>query len=114
MRADLVLLAAGALATALAAPPSARAQGAAAPPPAAKPQMTEACPGLVAGRAPWRSLVQRVALNADQVRDQMAKIRARTKNQKSLDDVMRYLLENYANKGVGFSDDGFLAAIEAR
>jgi len=29
-------------------------------------------------------------------------IRARTKNQKSLDDVMRYLMENYASKGVGF------------
>ena len=40
-------------------------------------------------------------------------IRARTKNQKSLDDVMRYLLENYANKGVGFLDDDFLKAIEA-
>jgi predicted metalloprotease with PDZ domain len=26
---------------------------------------------------------------------------------------MRYLLENYANKGVGFADDGFLQAIEA-
>jgi predicted metalloprotease with PDZ domain len=40
-------------------------------------------------------------------------IRARTKNQKSLDDVMRYLMENYANKGVGFPEDGFLNAIEA-
>src|SRR5438477_4517240 len=39
-------------------------------------------------------------------------IRARTKNQKSLDDVMRYLLENYANKGVGFPDDEFLKAVE--
>lgn len=39
-------------------------------------------------------------------------IRARTKNQKSLDDVMRYLFENYANKGVGFPEDGFLKAIE--
>jgi predicted metalloprotease with PDZ domain len=40
-------------------------------------------------------------------------IRARTKNQKSLDDVMRYLMENYADKGVGFPEDGFLKAIEA-
>jgi predicted metalloprotease with PDZ domain len=40
-------------------------------------------------------------------------IRARTKNQKSLDDVMRYLLENYASKGIGFPEDGFLNAIEA-
>lgn len=39
-------------------------------------------------------------------------IRARTKNQKSLDDVMRYLLENYANKGVGYPEDGFLKAVE--
>jgi predicted metalloprotease with PDZ domain len=40
-------------------------------------------------------------------------IRARTKNQKSLDDVMRYLMANYADKGVGFPEDGFLKAIEA-
>jgi predicted metalloprotease with PDZ domain len=40
-------------------------------------------------------------------------IRARTKNQKSLDDVMRYLLEQYASKGIGFPEDGFLQAIEA-
>ena len=39
-------------------------------------------------------------------------IRARTKNQKSLDDVMRYLIETYADKGVGFPEDGFLKAIE--
>ncbi len=39
-------------------------------------------------------------------------IRARTKNQKSLDDVMRYLMENYANKGIGFPEDGFLKALE--
>jgi predicted metalloprotease with PDZ domain len=39
-------------------------------------------------------------------------IRARTKNQKSLDDVMRYLMANYADKGVGFPEDGFLKAIE--
>ena len=40
-------------------------------------------------------------------------IRARTKNQKSLDDVMRYLMNTYANKGVGFPEDGFLKAVEA-
>ncbi|HSU88554.1 MAG TPA: PDZ domain-containing protein, partial [Terriglobia bacterium] len=40
-------------------------------------------------------------------------IRARTKSQKSLDDVMRYLMENYANKGIGFPEDGFLKAVEA-
>src|SRR5262249_43271249 len=39
-------------------------------------------------------------------------IRARTKNQKSLDDVMRYLMETYANKGNGFPEDGFLKAVE--
>src|SRR3989441_311019 len=39
-------------------------------------------------------------------------IRARTKNQKGLDDVMRYLMDNYANKGIGFPEDGFLKAIE--
>ena len=39
-------------------------------------------------------------------------IRARTKGQKSLDDVMRYLMEIYANKGVGFPEDGFLKAVE--
>src|SRR5262249_61907518 len=40
-------------------------------------------------------------------------IRARTKNRKSLDDVMRYLVETYANKGVGIPEDGFLNAVEA-
>jgi len=39
-------------------------------------------------------------------------IRARTKNQKSLDDVMRYLMTNYADKGVGFPEDGFIDAVE--
>jgi len=39
-------------------------------------------------------------------------IRGRTKNAKSLDDVMRYLLETYADKGVGFPEDGFLKAVE--
>jgi predicted metalloprotease with PDZ domain len=39
-------------------------------------------------------------------------IRARTKNQKSLDDVMRYLLANYADKGIGYPEDGFLNAVE--
>jgi predicted metalloprotease with PDZ domain len=40
-------------------------------------------------------------------------IRARTRNQKSLDDVMRYLMANYADKGIGFPEDGFLKAVEA-
>ena len=39
-------------------------------------------------------------------------IRSRTQNAKSLDDVMRYLLQTYANKGVGIPEDGFLKAIE--
>jgi predicted metalloprotease with PDZ domain len=39
-------------------------------------------------------------------------IRTRTKGQKSLDDVMRYLMETYANNGVGFPEDGFLKAVE--
>jgi predicted metalloprotease with PDZ domain len=39
-------------------------------------------------------------------------IRARTKSRKSLDDVMRYLMETYANKGRGFPEDGFLNAVE--
>ena len=38
-------------------------------------------------------------------------IRARTRSQKSLDDVMRYLMENYAKKGIGFPEDGFLKAL---
>jgi predicted metalloprotease with PDZ domain len=40
-------------------------------------------------------------------------IRGRTKNQKTLDDVMRYLMETYASKGIGFPEDGFLKAVEA-
>jgi L-ascorbate metabolism protein UlaG (beta-lactamase superfamily) len=44
------------------------AQGAAPAPPAVKPEMTEACPGLVADKVPLRSLVRRVALEPDQVR----------------------------------------------
>ena len=39
-------------------------------------------------------------------------IRARTKGQKSLDDVMRHLMETYANKGIGFPEDGFIKAVE--
>lgn len=39
-------------------------------------------------------------------------IRARTRNAKSLDDVMRYLMATYADKGVGFPEDGFLKAVE--
>jgi L-ascorbate metabolism protein UlaG (beta-lactamase superfamily) len=46
---------------------TAHAQGATPAPPAPKLEANESCPGLVASRAP-RSLVQRVALNADQVR----------------------------------------------
>src|SRR5437868_14610481 len=33
-------------------------------------------------------------------------IRTRTNNQKSLDDVMRYMLANYAEKSVGYPEDG--------
>ncbi len=43
------------------------AQGAAPPAPAAKPEMMQSCPGLVAGRA-VSPLFRRVALEADQVR----------------------------------------------
>jgi len=39
-------------------------------------------------------------------------IRARTQNAKSLDDVMRYLMATYADKGIGFPEDGFLQAVE--
>jgi L-ascorbate metabolism protein UlaG (beta-lactamase superfamily) len=46
----------------------ARAQGVAPAPPSAKPEMMDGCPGLIAQRPPFRSLVQRVALKADQVR----------------------------------------------
>ncbi|MEI9805717.1 MAG: MBL fold metallo-hydrolase [Pseudolabrys sp.] len=61
-----IVLAAGCL-LAAAAPASAQsfAQGAAPP---AKPEMTESCPGLVAGRQPFTQALRRVALNADQVR----------------------------------------------
>ena len=48
--------------------PTAHAQGVAPAPPSVKPEMTEGCPGLIAQRPPFRSLVRRVALNADQVR----------------------------------------------
>jgi L-ascorbate metabolism protein UlaG (beta-lactamase superfamily) len=44
------------------------AQGGAPNAPAAKPEMMENCPGLVAERPPFKPLVQRVALNSDQVR----------------------------------------------
>jgi L-ascorbate metabolism protein UlaG (beta-lactamase superfamily) len=49
-------------------PGRALAQGASPALPEAKPEMTEACPGLVAERAPFRSLVRRAALEPDQVR----------------------------------------------
>lgn len=39
-------------------------------------------------------------------------IRARTGGSKSLDDVMRYLMEHYARMGIGFSENGFLQAVE--
>jgi L-ascorbate metabolism protein UlaG (beta-lactamase superfamily) len=42
--------------------------GAAPNAPAAKPEMMENCPGLVAERPPFKPLVRRVALNSDQVR----------------------------------------------
>jgi L-ascorbate metabolism protein UlaG (beta-lactamase superfamily) len=66
MRRLLPLLVAS-FATVISASHPALAQGAA-PPALAKPEMTESCPGLVAERPPFRSLIQRVALNADQVR----------------------------------------------
>ena len=40
-------------------------------------------------------------------------IRARTDNEKSLDDVMRYLMETYADKGIGFPEEGFLEALNS-
>lgn len=44
------------------------AQGAAPGAPAAKPEMMENCPGLVAERPPFKPLVRHVALKSDQVR----------------------------------------------
>ena len=38
-------------------------------------------------------------------------IRARTGNEKTLDDVMRYLMAEYAAKGIGFPEGGFLEAL---
>ena len=38
-------------------------------------------------------------------------IRARTGGEKSLDDVMRYLLETYADQGIGVPEEGFLNAL---
>jgi predicted metalloprotease with PDZ domain len=40
-------------------------------------------------------------------------IRARTDGAKSLDDLMRYLVENYANKGIAFSESDLLKAVES-
>jgi predicted metalloprotease with PDZ domain len=40
-------------------------------------------------------------------------IRGRTGNQKSMDDVWRHLLQNYADKGIGFTEEQFLSALEA-
>ncbi len=39
-------------------------------------------------------------------------IRTRTKNAKGLDDVIRYLLATYADKGMGLPEDGFLKAVQ--
>ncbi len=40
-------------------------------------------------------------------------VRRRTNNLKSLDDVMRYLYDTYARKGVGYPEDGPQKALEA-
>lgn len=40
-------------------------------------------------------------------------LRARSGNQRTLDDVMRYLMENWAARGVGIPEDGVLTALEA-
>ncbi|MBX7223887.1 MAG: PDZ domain-containing protein [Blastocatellia bacterium] len=40
-------------------------------------------------------------------------VRQRTENRKSLDDVMRYLNETYAKKGIGYPEDGVQKALEA-
>ena len=40
-------------------------------------------------------------------------IRARTGNARSLDDVMVYMMQNWAGRGVGLPEDGFLTALEA-
>jgi L-ascorbate metabolism protein UlaG (beta-lactamase superfamily) len=44
------------------------AQGASPSPPAARAEPSDSCPGLIASRQPFRSLVQRVALKNDEVR----------------------------------------------
>jgi L-ascorbate metabolism protein UlaG (beta-lactamase superfamily) len=49
-------------------PSAALAQDAAPAPPEAKPEAADACPGLIAQRPPYRSLVRRVALEPDEVR----------------------------------------------
>ena len=40
-------------------------------------------------------------------------IRGRTGSRKSLDDVMRYLMQNYGEKGIAFTDEGFLESLES-
>lgn len=40
-------------------------------------------------------------------------LRARSANQRTLDDVMRYLMNNWAARGVGIPEDGVLTALEA-
>jgi predicted metalloprotease with PDZ domain len=39
-------------------------------------------------------------------------VRGRTRNLQSLDDVMRYLYQNYAAKGIGVPEDGLQKALE--
>jgi L-ascorbate metabolism protein UlaG (beta-lactamase superfamily) len=68
MRAKFLLLAACLLAATVAGSHEVLAQGAAPSAPAARPEMTEACPGLIAERPPFRPLMQRVALQTDEVR----------------------------------------------
>lgn len=40
-------------------------------------------------------------------------VRSRTGNTRSLDDVMRYLMNTWAARGLGIPEDGFLTALEA-
>jgi predicted metalloprotease with PDZ domain len=40
-------------------------------------------------------------------------IRARTQGQRTLDDVMRHMMENWAARGAGIPEDGFLTSLEA-
>src|SRR5262249_41831792 len=40
-------------------------------------------------------------------------VRGRTRNSKSLDDVMRRLMSEYGDKGIGMPDDGVLRALDS-